>query len=368
MDLIHPLDDFLLQQRLSNLKLFRSISVTPPLSCLATSNFSFLAEAHLHHPSNSLPTSDSFSFLTPPTDLPVVLDTGASMSLTPVLSDFIGPLEPAPLKEIRGLTSTTRVVGKGIVEWHICDYWNVSGIIRTMAYYVPDASIRLFSPQSYFQDKANQGSCVIKGQKTTLVLPDHTVLEFPYNPRSNLPLMLTKESIPMGLTRTDIAQLASTTASLLSVTDQTNQNLRPSQKELLLLHFKLGHAGFKWCQQLCRVPQDPLREQIITPKFPALTTCTLPLCTACQLSKQTCRQPEKPVLHSNPVPSLRQNDLQPGDNIPWISICLRYPDVYRILKVKSPLPINTTVVPYLLIMLPASSFSEIKLLLPLAKH
>jgi hypothetical protein len=102
----------------------------------------------------------------------------------------------------------------------------------------------------------------------------------------------------------------------LSVTDQTNQNLRPSQKELLLLHFKLGHAGFKWCQQLCRVPQDPLREQIITPKFPALTTCTLPLCTACQLSKQTRRQPEQPVSHSNPVPSLRQNDLHPGgDNI-----------------------------------------------------
>ena len=39
-------------------------------------------------------------------ELPIVIDTGASTSLSPVLSDFIGPLEPAPL-EINGLANTT---------------------------------------------------------------------------------------------------------------------------------------------------------------------------------------------------------------------------------------------------------------------
>jgi hypothetical protein len=243
IELINPVDDFLLQRRLLDLQLFR-LTKPSSLPCVATtlgssipqSNFGLIAEAMLQRPSDSLSSSE-YSFLTQSTDLPVVLDTGASTSLTPVLSDFIGPLEPAPLTEIRGLTSTTRVVGKGIVEWNICDYWNVPGVIRTMAYYVPDASIRLFSPQLYFQEKDNQGSCVIRGQKTTLTLSDQTVLEFPYNPRSNLPLMLTKESIRMVLARTDIEYFASNSASLLSVTDQTYQNLRPSQKELLLLHF-----------------------------------------------------------------------------------------------------------------------------------
>jgi hypothetical protein len=46
-------------------------------------------------------------------DLPIVLDAGALTSLTPVLSDFIGPLEPTPLNEIRGHKASTRVVGKG---------------------------------------------------------------------------------------------------------------------------------------------------------------------------------------------------------------------------------------------------------------
>jgi hypothetical protein len=79
MDLIHPLDDFILQQQLSQLQLFRSISVTPPLSCFATSNFSLLAEALLHHPSSvSLSMSDFFSFLNQPTfsELVVILGKG----------------------------------------------------------------------------------------------------------------------------------------------------------------------------------------------------------------------------------------------------------------------------------------------------
>jgi hypothetical protein len=65
--------------------------------------------------------SDPYTFLNKVDDLPIVLDTGgASTSLTPELSDFIGPLEPAPLNEIRGLTASTRVIGKGNVCWTIC--------------------------------------------------------------------------------------------------------------------------------------------------------------------------------------------------------------------------------------------------------
>jgi hypothetical protein len=88
-----------------------------------------------------------------------------------------------------------------------------------------------------------------------------------------------------------------------------NQNLRPAH----LLHFKLGHAGFQWCQQLCRVPTDPLREQVLKPKYPSITTCDAPLCTACQLSKQNRRQPQTPITHANPVPTLCFENLQPGD-------------------------------------------------------
>jgi hypothetical protein len=61
----------------------------------------------------------------PEHEIPVIIDTEASTSLTPVIGDFLGDLEPAPMNEITGLTATTRVVGKGTVKWAIRDYWNV---------------------------------------------------------------------------------------------------------------------------------------------------------------------------------------------------------------------------------------------------
>jgi hypothetical protein len=318
---IDPLKDFQMVKLLQN-QLFRSNFDSTSLPCTSTTNWSSVVDdpsflfdtALLQAPTSNDTVSDSFGFLTKPDDLPIVLDTGASTTLTLILSDFIGPLEPAPLSEIRGLTATTKVVGRGKVQWTIRDYWNVTGVIETDASYVPDASICLFSPQYYFQEYQHSGGCIIQGMKTTLELPNATVLEFPYNPGSNLPLMLPDQPVSAGLGCADLASFLSTLSTLLSVTDQTNQNLRPAQKELLLWHFKLGHVGFHWCQKLCRVPTDPFREQVIVPKHSKVSSCDAPLCTACQLSKQTRRFPEIKT-QVNPAPTICKANLQPGDYI-----------------------------------------------------
>ena len=69
-----------------------------------------------------------------------------------------------------------------------------------------------------------------------LVLRDGTDLEFPYNAGSNLPLMLPAIPSTVGLTFEDCKALSSTTAisTLLSVSDETNQNLSSSQMELFI--------------------------------------------------------------------------------------------------------------------------------------
>ena len=83
-------------------------------------------------------------------DLPIVIDTGASVTLTPSAADFVGPISPSHKSRIRGLNSTTIVADVGTIEWSIQDALGTIRVIRTEAYYVPDASIRLFSPQKDF--------------------------------------------------------------------------------------------------------------------------------------------------------------------------------------------------------------------------
>ena len=61
--------------------------------------------------------------------LPIVIDSGASCSLTPNKHDFIGDIRPATINELHGLSNTTKVLGVGTVEWTIRD---VFGTIRTL--------------------------------------------------------------------------------------------------------------------------------------------------------------------------------------------------------------------------------------------
>ena len=122
-------------------------------------------------------------------DLPIVIDSGATLSLTPNRNDFIGPLRPAPMSELNGLSHTTAVEGVGTVEWTIRDLFGTTRTIRTEAYYVPKATIRLFSPQAYFQE-SNAGQFLMTSRRSVLTLADGSKLEFPYNHGSNLPLML----------------------------------------------------------------------------------------------------------------------------------------------------------------------------------
>ena len=156
--------------------------------------------------------NSEYRALLAPEATPIIIDSGASTSLTPHVSNFIGPLEPAPTKEIEGLSLKACVIGKGTVEWTIRDYWNVVRVVRTMAYYVPDAQIRLFSPQTYIQENDDKGKCIILGQKAVLELPDGLTLKFSHQKGNNLPLMLTDAQFhhhTVGIHYSDAAFLSS---------------------------------------------------------------------------------------------------------------------------------------------------------------
>ena len=138
--------------------------------------------------------------------------------------------------------------------------WGIKRLIRTEAYYIPQATIRLFSPQSYFQHQQG-GHCTVLGQKIQLHLPHDVTLEFPYNKGGNLPLMLMsthQDLVTPNLRSPETTLLLHPPLlqTFLSVAHQTNQNITSSQKELLLLHHKLGHINFSWIQRLCARPRD----------------------------------------------------------------------------------------------------------------
>jgi hypothetical protein len=88
-------------------------------------------------------------------ELPIVIDSGPSVSVTPNVADFVGLIKPYAVSGLKGINSEAKVVGEGMVEWMIQDILGSvrmirTTMIRTTAYDVPEASIHLFSLQQYF--------------------------------------------------------------------------------------------------------------------------------------------------------------------------------------------------------------------------
>ena len=251
---------------------------------------------------------------------PIVFDTGASFSVTPIATDFVSKLETPHVSHMSGLSNSVKIKGVGWVEWPVRDVFGRIQIVRTRAYYVPVASIRLFSPQNYFQE-TKSGKGEFDHESLTFTTANGHRLQFPYHPGSNLPLMYVDWDVPQaGLSATHYQFLESetafeTTTQLL----QDNHNLSPPAKELLLWHNRLGHAGFRWIQSLMRVQKQNIGEQADPPLIPTVISntpnCALPRCAACQLGKQHRRTPKSARTLAVPDQemAIRREDLNPGD-------------------------------------------------------
>ena len=82
-------------------------------------------------------------------ELPIVIDTGASNSITPTTTDFTGTIRRSSLQSLKQVNGTTPVCGEGEVLWDIEDLYGTRQSVITDAYFVPTATIRLFSSQVY---------------------------------------------------------------------------------------------------------------------------------------------------------------------------------------------------------------------------
>jgi hypothetical protein len=290
-------------------------------------------------------------------DLPIVIDTGASCTITPVLSDFIHAPTSPDTDSLGSLTTVkTKVSGQGPIEWDIEDVNGCLKKLQTISYYVPEATIRLFSPQAYFKDNP-LAHLTLNIDGIALNMTCGTVLNFPIQPGSNLPIMLTKQSLQRGrdnstftkpLHKPSIDSLSNLVSFLCSKTydyfvhgtvfhfqhsgamaavicddavlKQANNNISPEQKELLLWHYRLGHIGFGHVQSLLQKPRttslNDMQSRLIIPSNNKCSHCFPPLCTACQYAKQKRKNPPKHAMHPAPTTTGLSDDiLDPGGRV-----------------------------------------------------
>jgi hypothetical protein len=195
-------------------------------------------------------------------NIPIIIDTGASISISPTISDFVGPIRPPSIDRLQGLGDGCQVDGEGTIEWEIRDVVGTIRTLRTSGYLARKAPIRLFSPQTYFKEQED-GYMHVDCQRTELTLHDGTLLTFPYAD-NNIPYMMSAWQPIVGVKPKDCSTLTNSKIVGMSVGEEMNQNLTPKQKELLLWHWKLGHCHFGWIQRLASEPRNGRRKVLET--------------------------------------------------------------------------------------------------------
>ena len=173
-------------------------------------------------------------------ELFAIVDTGASVCVTPHRDDFI-TYSAETGHVLKGLTKGVSIAGVGVVQWNV----EVNGKLvelKLRALHVPQSEVRLLSPQQLKKEHSPMISLIeIEGDSVDIHF-EEGVLQCPCN-ESNLPAMRLHPPVQQ---ESDAKVLHA------CVMDEANQNLTAPEKELLKWHSKLGHLGLKDVQRIMR--------------------------------------------------------------------------------------------------------------------
>ena len=280
----------------------------------------------------------------------ICIDTGCSITITNCLNDFKEPPTKGNYGTMKTIDGTSNITAFGIINWQVYDDDGTIQVIETPAYYIPSSDQRLFSPQHYggFHGWSVKNEDMFGGNHTRvwvlLAEPQSKIcprIEAPISAFDSLPYITgyTEAHLVAKLTaarkidcgcsstcdRCSSVANAFDTAFNMEVLSEANENLTPSQKELLLDHQRIGHINMSHLQELYR-PRDIDCEfdgcsKDSNPCLPAhhagVSSCDQPMCLACAAARSH-RRPTG-ATHSKKDPE-RQNvvaveRLQPGDQI-----------------------------------------------------
>lgn len=254
---------------------------------------------------------------------------------------------------MKTIDGTSNIVAFGIVKWQVFDVHGDLQAIRTPAYYIPTSDQRLFSPQHYgkFHGWAKQDADMYAGNPGRMWVmlnsdPENqhmTRIEAPISTFDSLPYIVgyapdvkptlkdqdKQTSIPTCACKDECSchkvQDSFDLAYNMEVLTEANENLTPSQKELLLDHQRLGHINMSHLQELYRpctveCTFEGCKKEVdvcLPSRHSGVSSCDQPLCLACQAARAH-RRPTgsthmKPDLDRTGVVSA--GNLQPGDQI-----------------------------------------------------
>jgi hypothetical protein len=175
-----------------------------------------------------------------PDQFPIIIDTGASITISPHRTDFTSPIRPVQDIEIKGIAAGLKVLGIGDINFHVFDdSGTLHSVILKDSLYVPQCSSRLLCPRQLALNTGCEHDCFIAGADKSILICQGQPITVRYDSVSNLPLLYMAPGIfSYHSFCTNTAIVPSNTFSTSSI----SPNLTLSQKKKLQLHNRCNHV------------------------------------------------------------------------------------------------------------------------------
>jgi hypothetical protein len=228
--------------------------------------------------------------------VPIIIDTGASIIITPYMTDFIGPLQSIQELEVKGIALGLQVCGMGTVKYSfLSDDGTEVTLQLKNCLYVPQCTSCLLCPRQISHNTGNSTDCFISGGSQSMLICHGKHITISYGTRSNLPIIY---STPGICTYTRFCAHQSVINSTPAVPTTA---LSPGQQKKLQLHEWCAHPNW-----------DQLNAWILQGLLPCDTNLTNepdPVCSTCQFGKAHRKT------HKCDVGHIGRDHQQPGNGV-----------------------------------------------------
>jgi hypothetical protein len=210
----------------------------------------------------------------------LIIDTGASISVTNCVADFITPLRPVQQSTLQGIAAGLAIKGLGTVRYTVKDDLGGQQVFTIpKVLYVPDCPSRLLCPRQLLASLGDPQAMLHVRSHGVQLSFSTTTISIPYHGTSYLPIMYTMPTLACYHVhcndgRSDPASSPSPTPH---VGNDSLPSLTPAQRTKLLWHRRMNRVNF---DQLTKWMRDG-----IIPVSKAVVNAPAPVCAACHYGK-----------------------------------------------------------------------------------
>jgi hypothetical protein len=126
---------------------------------------------------------------------PLIVDTSASICITPHASDFKTDMYCSSSVQVKDLSGVTTATGEGMIQWPVIDEAGVTMILEVPAIHLESATVRLLSPQVLI--KSSSATMTMDSKGLSFKFPSGSTVRAPINNHTNLPQILLSDAPPL---------------------------------------------------------------------------------------------------------------------------------------------------------------------------